>query len=146
MTFKTDICLFSDGGSITWFEPPPVETTADDNVIRTYSASLLEGSTNVQLNWNFSVSQDLTFVFLQLRLGSDLVATALQSGQSDISESFRGRVNVTWIPQKVSLTILKVSKHDDGEFSCAVTTIGGGSKVWRRKIKVTVLGEVVSAI
>ena len=138
--------MLSDGGSITWFEPPPVETTADTNVIRTYSTSLLEGATNVELNWNFSLTQDITFVVLQLQLGSDTVATIILSGQSGISESFSGRVNVRWIPQKVSLTILKVSTLDDGVFTCAVTTIGGGSKVWRRKIKVTVLGEVVSTI
>ena len=143
-SLKLTKCSLSDGGSITWFEPPPVETTADANDIRTYSTSLLEGSTNVELNWNFSLTQDLTFSRLDLQLGSSTVATVSQSGQSDISTIFRGRVNVRWIPQKVSLTILKVSTHDDGEFSCIVTTFRGGSIGWRRKIKVTVLGEVVT--
>ena len=134
--FETDICSLSVGGSITWFEPLPVETTADTNVIRTYSTSLLEGSTNVELNWNFSLTQELTFAFLQLQLGSDLVATVLPAGRVDISGSFRGRVNVTWVPNKASLTILKLSTQDNGEFSCVVNTVGGGGKAWRRNIKV----------
>ena len=68
---------------------------------------------------------------LQLQLGTDLVATVSHNGQSAIAVSFRGRVNVKWISQKVSPTILKVSTNDNGEFTCAVTTIGGeGSKEW----------------
>ena len=111
---KLTKCSLLDGGSITWYEPPPVETTADDNVIRTYNTSLVEGSTNVALNWSFILTQDLTFAFLQLRLGNDLFVTVSQNGKSDPSVGFKDRVNVTWIPQKVTLTILKVSTHDDG--------------------------------
>ena len=143
---KLTKCSLLDGGSITWYEPPPVETTADDNVIRTYNTSLVEGSTNVALSWSFSLTRDLTFGFVHLRFGGVLVATVSQNGKSDPSVGFKDRVNVTWIPQKVTLTILKVSTHDDGEFSCEVSTIGGGSKEWRRKIKVTVLGEIITYI
>ena len=145
-SLKLAKCLLSDGGSITWFEPPPVETTAYNNIVRTYNTSLLEGSTNVELNWNFSLTKDLNFIVLNLRLGSDLVATVPENGQSDISLDFRGRVNVTWIPKRVRLIILKVSTQDDGEFSCVVTTTGGGSKEWRRKINVAVVGEFVTYI
>ena len=143
---KLTKCLLSDGGSITWFDPPPVETTANDSIIRRHNTSLFEGSTNVELNWSFSLTQELTLALLQLQLGSDLVATILPAGQVDISVSFRGRVNVTWVPNKASLTIFKVSTQDNGEFTCLVNTIGGGGKAWRRKIKVTVVGEVVTKI
>ena len=86
---KLTKCSLLDGGSITWYEPPPVETTADDNVIRTYNTSLVEGSTNVALNWSFSLTRDLTFGFVHLRFGGVLVATVSQNGKSDIS-GFQG--------------------------------------------------------
>ena len=141
---KLPKCSLLDGRSITWYQPPPVETTADDNFIRTHNTSLIEGSTNIALTWSFSLTQDLTFGVLHLRFGADLIATVFQNFQPDISAGFKDRVNVTRIPEKVTLTIFKVSTRDDGEFTCVVTTSGGGSKEWRRKIKVTVVGEIMT--
>ena len=67
MTFKTEKkCPLLDGGSITWFEPPPIETTADINVVRTYSTLLREGSAIDELNKNFGLTQDFFFVTITI--------------------------------------------------------------------------------
>ena len=70
-----------------------------------------------------------------------MVATIVPSGQADIAAGFGDRFNVSWISQKATLVILKLLLLIIGEFSCKVTTSGGGVKVWTRKIKVNVVGR-----
>ena len=45
------------------------------------------------------------------------------------------------IDEKVTLIFFNVTDVDEGEFACEVTTIGGGTKTWTRKIKVDVVGK-----
>jgi len=71
--------LVSEGaGTITWYEPPPVETTADNTLIRTNSTLFLQGSTNVTLSWNFSVAADLNpFALVEVKFNEVLVIQIL---------------------------------------------------------------------
>ena len=139
--FHFEYSITDGANSITWYEPPPVETTTDDSLVKTHNIQLLEGSINEPLNWKFSLGQNLNFVVLQLLSGTDVVATIVPSGQADITAGFGDRFNVSWISQKATLVIFKVTAIDNGEFSCKVTTSGGGVKVWTRKIKVNVVGR-----
>ena len=128
----------SDGGSVTCYEPPPVETTSDPNIELTAdSRQLLEGSTHIQLRWNFSLTPDLTLLVVTVSLNSEGVATvAPSSGIGQIQPGFEGRFNVTWTSQRVALIIFNVTEDDDGEFVCQLNTL----QFWKRKIKVEVVG------
>jgi len=138
--------LVSDGaGTITWYEPPPVETTADNTLIRTYSNQFLQGSTNVTLSWNFSLAADLNpLVAVQVTLNTYVVAQILPgSGQVILQEGFKDRFSASWIDsQRVALVIFNATVDDNGTFACELTTIGGGVKMWRRDIQVNVFGKL----
>ena len=137
----------SDGGSVTWFEPPPVETTSDAlKELTADSRPIFEGSTNAPLRWNFSLTADenpVTLITIALKLNGVSVATIVAStGQIGIQTSFQGRYNVSWIPQLATMTIFNVTAEDNGEFCCEVSTLeGASSKVWKRKVTVEVVGK-----
>ena len=62
---------------------------------------------------------------------------------AEVVAGYEDRFNLSWInPVKATLIIFNVSAADEGEFVCELTTIGGGSKVWKRKIQVTVVGKL----
>lgn len=141
-----------DGGSVTWHEPPPDETTSDHlTVLTADSRQILEGSTNVPLRWNFSLTADaspITLVTVVLDLNGVNVATIVAAtGQVGTGPSFQGRYSVSWIPQVATVTILNVSAEDNGEFGCEVSTIEGASNiVWKRKMTVEVVGKLGSVV
>lgn len=140
-----------DGGSVTWFEPPPVETTSDDlTELIADSQPILQGSTNVLLRWNFSLTGDtdpITLLTVVLKLNGVGVATIAASGQIGIQTRFQGRYDVSWINQLATMTIFNVTAEDNGEFSCEVNTLEGASnKVWKRKVTVEVLGKLESVV
>lgn len=57
------------------------------------------------------------------------------------------RFNVSWVPQRATLIIFNVTTDDDDvKFVCQVTTVGGGSKAWRREIHVKVVGKLDQSI
>jgi len=61
---------------------------------------------------------------------------------AEVVAGYEGRFNLSWInPEKATLIIINVSAADEGEFACKVTFLGGGFKIWTRKIQVTVVGK-----
>ena len=135
--------IILDAGSVTWYEPRPVETTSDVNTELTAESRLLfKGSTYAQMSWNFSLTPDLNLITIVLTLNSVDVATVVPSaGIAGIQSDFKGRFNVTWISQRVTLIIFNVTEDDDGEFGCTINTFQGAqNKIWKRKMKVQVLG------
>ncbi|XP_020615552.1 neural cell adhesion molecule 2-like [Orbicella faveolata] len=134
----------TDGGNVTWYEPPPVETASDPGIeLTAHSRQFLQGSTHVQLSWNFSLTPDLSLSSVILRLNSvQVAAVVLLSGIAGLSSGFEGRFNFTWISQRATLIIFNVTEEDDGEFTCDLTTFQGvDQKLWKRKMKVEVLVE-----
>ena len=141
--------LISDGASVTWYEPPPVETTSDDSIeLTAYSRQLLKGSTNAQMSWSFNLTPDLNLITVVLTLNSVNVATVVPiSGNSGVASGFEGRFNVTWISQRATLIIFNVSEDNDGEFGCKLNTFQGAQNIiWQRKMKVEVLGMFYSIL
>lgn len=138
----------SDGGSVTWFEPPPVETASDHlTVLTADSRQILEGSTNVPLCWNFSLTADanpITLITVVLDLnGVNVVTIVPSTGQIGIQASFLGRYNVSWTPQLLTMVNFNVTSEDNGEFGCEVSTFEGASNiVWKRKMTVEVIGKL----
>jgi len=142
--FSTIVGLFlvSDGASVVWYEPPPVDITSDDRIeLIADSRQLRKGSTNVQLRWSFSVTPVPITIDLTLN-GKKIAFVAPLSGDAGPVLGSEGRFNVTWISQRATLIIFNVTEDDDGEFGCELNTFqGGANKIWKRKIKVDVVGK-----
>lgn len=139
----------SDGSSITWYEPPPVETTADNNAITSVNRNITKGSVNVELSWNFSLTADLNpLILLGLELDNVQVGTIAPTVPSvSVVSGWEHRFNVSWVPQRATLIIFNVTTDDDDvKFVCEVTTVGGGSKIWKREIRVKVVGKLDKSI
>ena len=137
----------SDGTSITWFKPPPVEVISDDILVHYASntTKLPLASTNIPLSWNFSLSSG-SFLSLSLKRNGDTVGVVPPAGegQPGINDGFDQRFSLNWIPsEKVTLTIFNVTADDNGTFLCEVTSfsIASGVKLWKSIIPVQVLGK-----
>ena len=131
-----------DGDSVTWYEPPPVQTSSDPAVFHTANQQLREGSTNAALNWNFSLTQDLNLIVVTIKFNEVPIATLVPSGPAAPASGYEGRFNVSWISQSATLVIFNVTDDDTGLFSCELNTFQGATnKVWKRKIQVKVVGK-----
>ena len=116
-------------------------------MIVTEKRQLIEGSTNVELHWKFSVAADLKPILeVVLKLGNaEVVNIAPSSKFIEVLADYKNRFNASWInAERVILIIFNVTDADEGEFACEVKTIGGGTKIWIRKIQVDVVGKIVS--
>ena len=129
----------SDAQSITWNEPPPVTTVSDNNFVHTSTVQLYEGSTNKQLNWRFSLTQQLLVVSIELEDASVVAIVQLPSGSVTVSPAFTSRVNVTWVTGHVTLIIFNVTASDEKTFTCWLTVPGNS---WRSNIIVDVVGNL----
>ena len=129
----------TDAQSITWFEPPPVRRVSDNNFVHTSTVQLYEGSTNKQLNWRFSLTQQLAVVSIELE-DATVVANVLQpSGSVTVSPAFTSRVNVTWVTGHVTLIIFNVTASDEKTFTCRLNVPGNS---WQSSIIVDVVGNL----
>lgn len=141
-----EIVMFSTSdavGSVTWFEPPPVETVTDPTLVHTNRTKLRKGSTNVYLNWEFSVTSELNLVLVTLKLDGASVGTIVPStGDAAPSASFTSRFNVSWVAQHAALSIFNVTTADEGLFTCELNTFEGATnRIWSRNIDVSVVGK-----
>ena len=140
--------MFSDAiESVSWYEPPPVGTATDPTEDLTHSIRLVEGSINEPLSWNFSLI-DLTLLSLTLKLGDATAARIIPSADAtEVDGSFTSRFSLSWIPQNVTLNIFSVTTADEGVFTCELfvrPTRGGNTQTWKRNIKVTVVGKLIT--
>ena len=113
---------------------------ADPNKEHTSNIQLYEGSINESLNWTFSLEQDtLGFVSLQFH-GLGVATITPSTGVVNPSPDFASRFKVRLVSGRVSLIILNITTSDEGIFSCQLTANKG--KVWKRNIKVAVVGNL----
>lgn len=136
----------SDGTSVTWFEPPPVEVISDHNLVHYASntTKLSFASTNISLSWNFSLSSGFFFISLNLRLNGEYIGGVPPAGlgQPGIISPFDQRFSLNWIPsEKVTLTIFSVTADDNGTFACELILFKSSSNGWKSIIPVQVLGK-----
>ena len=132
-------------GSVTWFEPPPVETASDHTIVHTNSTQLRKGSTNVNLRWEFSLTSELNLIAVNLRFDGANAGTIVPStGVSGVDVALTSRFNISWVARQATLVIFNVSTADEGLFSCALITFEGAtSKTWERNIEVSVVGKPI---
>ena len=134
-----NVHYFNSGGqSITWYEPPPVETVTDAQLVHTNNIQLYTGSINKSLNWTFSLAQDPIVISLRLN-GSGVASIVTSTASVLVAPAFTSRVYVTWVTGQVTMIIFNVTAADEGVFSCQLTTVS--ANVWKRNIKVAVVGN-----
>ena len=107
-------------------------------MVHTSNTSLYIGSSNKRLNWTFSLAQDPVSVLLLLD-GSGLATITPSTSSVTVAQALSSRVNVTWISGHVTLIFFNVTTADEGLYSCQVTD--ANVKVWKRNIKVAVVGN-----
>ena len=129
--------------SVSWYEPPPVGAVTDPAEDLTHNIQLRKGSSNEPLRWNFSLIE-LTLVTITLKFNGATAATIVPAaGLFAVDAAFTSKFRLSGIPNNVTLNILTVTAAAEGIFRCelVVSPTGGGSKTWKRNIKVTVVGK-----
>ena len=134
--------FFSDGGSLTWNEPLPIQNIPDNAIVEHTNHTTLPQGTYASLTWRFSLSSDLTFDSLTIRFDKEAIAGIWSSGQG-VVPSFEDKYGITWIPsQRITLGIFHVTTAQNGTFVCEVTAAKGHAiATWKSIIEVDVLGK-----
>ena len=117
----TETFNFSDGGSLTWEQPPPNETVQSANPVdHSSSRQLYEGTINATLNWQFRLNQ-LNFDSLVISLNGTPIAGVGSSG-SGLQPGFENEFGIDWNPNQklIKLFIFKVTIEKNGTFTCQV--------------------------
>ncbi|XP_068685611.1 neurotrimin-like [Montipora foliosa] len=130
----------SDGGSLTWNEPLPIQNIPDNAIVEHTNHTTLPQGTYASLTWRFSLSSDLTFDSLTIRFDKEAIAGIWSSGQG-VVPSFEDKYGITWIPsQRITLGIFHVTTAQNGTFVCEVTAAKGHAiATWKSIIEVDVL-------
>ncbi|XP_074634457.1 uncharacterized protein LOC141893000 [Acropora palmata] len=111
----------TDGGSLTWEQPPPNETVQSANPVdHSSSRQLYEGTINATLNWQFRLNQ-LNFDSLVISLNGTPIAGVGSSG-SGLQPGFENEFGIDWNPNQklIKLFIFKVTIEKNGTFTCQV--------------------------
>ena len=108
------------------------------------NGNLTEGSVNVPLSWNFSLSAGSIVITVTLRVkGASVVVLVPAAPNPSVDDAFNSRFAVSWNPStKATLIIHNVNTVDSGEFACEVVSLAGSkTTLWTSKIQVTVFGK-----
>ena len=113
---------FSDGGNLTWNEPPPTQIVkAVSNPLEHFSSrQLFEGTINATLSWHFGLTE-LIFNSFIISFEGNSVARVTSSLVA-IRPPYANRFGLDWIPNQnlVKLLIFNVTTDENGTFSCKV--------------------------
>ncbi|XP_015751961.1 PREDICTED: fibroblast growth factor receptor homolog 1-like [Acropora digitifera] len=112
----------TDGGSLTWEQPRPIETIQSSNPDQDHLSSrhLFDGTINATLNWQFRLNQ-LNFRSLFISLNGTPIGGVGSSG-AGIQAGFENEFGIDWNPSQnlVKLFIFKVTTEKNATFSCQV--------------------------
>ena len=134
-------CLYSDGGSITWFEPPPAQTVTSPLAVST-NKSLIKGSINEELSCNFSLTAGLRIIAVSMKIGGRAAVTFLPNQKTpSVEPIFASRLKATWLPNKLTLIFFNVTAAEEKEYRCEVVSFSP-AQTWIRKIHVSLLGKL----
>ena len=117
--------------SFTWTAPPPAWIPSDANDVRTVKFSVLNGSTNVALRWNYTLGTgELLFTTTWHLDGTQIAAKAAITIITD--NRFVLKKN-----EVATLMIKNVSEMEDATISCVVLTSLGN---WKYEIRLEITG------
>ncbi|XP_044180352.1 uncharacterized protein LOC114972267 isoform X2 [Acropora millepora] len=112
----------TDGGSLTWNEPPPTQVVqAVANPEDHFSSRQLhEGTINANLSWQFDLTE-LNFRSLVILFDGTTVAGVTSLGFGP-EYGFVNQYDIDWIPNKnfLTLIIFSVTTEQNGKFTCRV--------------------------
>lgn len=132
--------ILTDGGKITWLEPPPFEIVADASKISRTSKEVIQGSLNVELSCKFGLTTDLSITSVSVKFHGDPVVTFVPNEVLRVEPVFAKRFNAVWVPNKLTLILFSVTDAEEGEYSFEVmtTSLEGSARIWMRKIQLLV--------
>ena len=131
--------------SVTWTAPPPAWTPTGQADIRTVDMPVRNGSTQVALRWNYTITD-----------GSVLVTTTFSIDDGSISDdigsifhsldtttifdrnNYKSRFNISR-SEVATLIIYRVTEKEEAVYQCQLETTSGKR---RYKIRVIVTGEL----
>ncbi|XP_068685624.1 neuronal growth regulator 1-like isoform X1 [Montipora foliosa] len=134
-------CSGTDGNSITWYEPLPIQTIQDASRLDHSSyTKLLKRANNASLSWNFSLSSDLIFDSLTFSFEGVAIAGVRSSGRG-VLPRFQDKYKISSISfQRFTLVILNVTIKDNGTFSCEVYAAKGVATFrWKSNVQAYVV-------
>ena len=124
--------------SVTWTAPPPAWTQTDQNDIRTVDMPVTNGSTQVALRWDYTLSAGPSVQTTTFSIdGVDIGTIFHGSGITSISNNYRGRFNISR-SEVATLIIHRVTERDAAVYQCKLVVVGN---TWGYRIRVIVTGE-----
>ena len=118
--------------SFTWTAPPPAWTPSGANDVRTVKFSVLNGSTNVALKWNYTLGIGEFFSSTSWQLdGNQIIFAGVQTAISDNRFDLKKS-------EVATLIIKNVSELVDAIIQCVVQTSKGN---WKYNIRLEITGE-----
>ena len=127
---------------MTWTAPPPQWTPTGSNEIRTVAKSVLNGSTQVPLRWNYILSSgSLVSTTFSVRLDDgSFQDIGTRTGNTVIifnRNDYRIRFDISK-SEVATLIINKVTETEEAVYQCKLIT---DSNIWSYRIRVIVTGE-----
>ncbi|XP_020602478.1 hemicentin-2-like [Orbicella faveolata] len=129
--------------SITWTAPPSPWTQTDPNDIRRVDMSVVKGSTQVALRWNYTLSAGsnllLTTFYIIDDGNSDDIGALSPNNIASVNDKndYRTRFDIS-TSEVATLIINKVTEREEAVYQCRLTVVGN---VWAYEIRVIVLVE-----
>ena len=136
---------FSDGKSLTWLQPLPIQTVQPVSPVNHFSSrQLYEGTINATLIWHFRLNQ-LNFYALFISLNGIALTGGVSSGLN-ILAGLENQFGIDWTPNQnlVKLFIFNVTADKNGTFSCSVDAVdvtGFAIFQFRSNVQVHVVGK-----
>lgn len=131
--------IISDA-AITWTLPPPQRgpLLTSDTSVRTTIQSVINGSSEAHLTWNFTFSAEIldrvTFEVGNVRIGKK---TSLGIVTIDPIGNFQEHFDISR-SDPATLIIYNVTEADEAMFSCKVET---DARIWTDEIQVQIVGK-----
>ena len=118
--------------SFTWTAPPPAWTPTSESHVRTVKFSVLNGSTDVALRWNYTLGPSELVITKKWELDGKQIAiafviTQINDDRFDVNKS-----------EEATLIIKNVSEMEDATIQCSVQTNLGD---WKYNVRLEITGE-----
>ena len=129
--------------SVTWTAPPPAWTQTDPNVVQIANISMVKGSTQVPLTWNYNLSpgsnlqttgfsiDDGGFVSIGKIFHAGGITTVFDT------KDYKARFNISG-SKVATLIINEVTEREEAVYQCELSTV---MEIWRYRVRVIVTGE-----
>jgi len=129
--------------SVEWTAPPPQWTQTNPNDIRTVNMSVLKGSTQVALRWDYTLSPGSDLRNTQFSIDDGIIDNIGNIFHSDGKitvfdrNDYTTRFNISR-SEVATLIINQVTEREEAVYQCQLETV---TNTWRYRTRVIVTGE-----